>query len=51
LPDRKDLRDLSKKLEDGWFVNTNLNNVLQKTLWGLTAEVVGLKFGNDLVGF
>jgi len=48
FPDREDLRDMNERLGDGWFVNTNLNNVLKKTIIKMATEVAGLKFGSDV---
>lgn len=48
-PDREDLREMRETLPDGWFVATNLNNVLKKTIIRLAAEVAGLSFGKDVV--
>jgi hypothetical protein len=47
-PDREDLRDYREPLPGGWFVATNLNNVLKKTIIRLAADVAGLRFGTDL---
>ncbi len=47
-PDRPDLRDYRETLPGGWFVATNLNNVLKKSIIALAAEVAGLKFGTDV---
>ena len=35
--------------EGGWFVATNLNNVLKKTIIRLATEVAGLTFGKDVI--
>lgn len=48
-PDREDLREMRETLPDGWFVATNLNNVLKKTIIRLATEVAGLKFGKDVI--
>ncbi len=48
-PDREDLRDMREQLPDGWWVATNLNNVLKKTIIRLAAEVGGLTFGKDVI--
>ena len=48
-PDREDLREMRETLPDGWFVATNLNNVLKKTIIRLAAEVAGLTFGKDVI--
>jgi predicted type IV restriction endonuclease len=48
-PDREDLREMREKLPGGWFVATNLNNVLKKTIIRLAAEVAGLTFGKDVI--
>jgi len=48
-PDREDLRDMREALSGGWFVATNLNNVLKKTIIRLAAEVSGLAFGKDVI--
>ncbi len=47
-PLRPDLRDLHESLPDGWFVATNLNNNLKRTIIRLAAEVAGLAFGTDV---
>ena len=48
-PEREDLREMRETLPDGWFVATNLNNVLKKTIIRLATDVAGLKFGKDVV--
>jgi predicted type IV restriction endonuclease len=48
-PDREDLREMREALPDGWFVATNLNNVLKKTIIKLATEVAGLTFGKDVI--
>lgn len=48
-PDREDLREMRETLSDGWFVATNLNNVLKKTIIRLATEVADLKFGKDVI--
>ncbi len=48
-PDREDLREMRETLPDGWFVATNLNNVLKKTIIKLATEVAGLTFGKDVI--
>lgn len=48
-PDREDLREYKESLPGGWFVSTNLNNVLKKNIIKLAAEVAGLTFGQDVV--
>jgi hypothetical protein len=48
-PDREDLREMRESLPGGWFVATNLNNVLKKTIIRLAADVAGLSFGKDVV--
>ena len=48
-PDREDLREMREQLPDGWFVATNLNNVLKKTIIKLAAEAAGLTVGKDLI--
>ena len=48
-PDREDLREMRESLPDGWFVATNLNNVLKKTIIKLATEVAGLTFGKDVI--
>ena len=48
-PDREDLREMRETLPDGWFVATNLNNVLKKTIIRLATEVAGLTFGKDVI--
>ena len=47
-PDRPDLRDYREELPGGWYVATNLNNVLKKSIIRLAAEVAGLSFGRDV---
>ncbi len=48
-PDREDLYDMKDTLPGGWFVATNLNNVLKKAIIKLATEVAGLTFGKDVV--
>lgn len=48
LVDREDLREMRATLPDGWFVATNLNNVLKKTIIKLATDVAGLTFGKDV---
>jgi hypothetical protein len=48
-PDRPDLRDYREELPGGWFVATNLNNVLKKSIIRLATEVAGLSFGKDVI--
>jgi predicted type IV restriction endonuclease len=48
-PDREDLRYKREPLPGGWWVATNLNNVLKKTIIKLAAEVAGLTFGSDVI--
>jgi predicted type IV restriction endonuclease len=48
-PDREDLREMRESLPGGWYVATNLNNVLKKTIIRLAAEAANLKFGKDVV--
>ncbi len=48
-PDREDLREMRETLPGGWFVATNLNNVLKKTIIKLATEVAGLTFGKDVI--
>jgi hypothetical protein len=48
-PDRPDLRELSEPLPGGWFVATNLNNVLKKNIIHIAAEAAGLTFGKDVI--
>lgn len=48
-PDREDLREMRAALPDGWFVATNLNNILKKTIIRLATEVAGLAFGKDVI--
>jgi hypothetical protein len=48
-PDRPDLREYREELPGGWFVATNLNNVLKKSIIRLAAEVAGLTFGKDVL--
>ncbi len=47
-PDRPDLRELRASLPGGWFIATNLNNVLKKTVIRLAADVAHLEFGTDV---
>src|SRR5439155_2834085 len=47
-PDRPDLREYREELPGGWYVATNLNNVLKKSIIRLAAEVAGLTFGRDV---
>ena len=48
-PDREDLREMNETLPDGWFVATNLNNVLKKTIIKLATDVAGLTCGKDVL--
>lgn len=48
-PDREDLREMRETLPGDWFVATNLNNLLKKTIIRLATEVAGLKFGKDVI--
>lgn len=48
-PDREDLRYKREPLPGGWWVATNLNNALKKTIIKLAAEVAGLTYGRDLI--
>ena len=48
-PDREDLREFKEALPGGWFVATNLNNVLKMNIIKVAAEVAGLRFGHDMV--
>jgi predicted type IV restriction endonuclease len=48
-PDREDLRYMREPLPGGWFVATNLNNVLKKTIIRMATDVAGLEFGKDVV--
>jgi predicted type IV restriction endonuclease len=48
-PDRPDLQEYNEALPGGWFVATNLNKLLKKTIIRLAAEVAGLSFGKDVV--
>jgi predicted type IV restriction endonuclease len=48
-PDREDLREMRETLPGGWFVATNLNNVLKKTIIRLATEVAGLTFEKDVI--
>jgi hypothetical protein len=48
-PDREDLRDFREALPDGWWVATNLNNVVKKTVIRVAAEVAGLSMGKDVI--
>jgi hypothetical protein len=47
-PDRPDLRDYREQLPGGWYVATNLNNVLKKSIIRLAAQVAGLTLGKDV---
>lgn len=47
-PDRPDLREYNEPLPNGWFVATNLNNQLKKTITKAATEVAGLSFGRDV---
>jgi hypothetical protein len=40
---------MRESLTGGWFVATNLNNVLKKTIIRLATEVAGLSFGKDVI--
>jgi hypothetical protein len=40
---------MREDLPGGWFVATNLNNVLKKTIIRLAAEVANLQFGKDVI--
>jgi hypothetical protein len=48
-PDRPDLQELRETLPGGWFVATNLNNVLKKTIIRLATDVARLRFGQDVI--
>ncbi len=48
-PDREDLREMRQALPGGWFVATNLNNVLKKNIIRFATEVAGLTFGKDVI--
>jgi len=48
-PDREDLRVCRQPLPGGWFVATNINNILKRTIIKLAAEVAGLSFGKDVI--
>jgi hypothetical protein len=48
-PEREDLREMREILPGGWFVATNLNNVLKKTIIRLATDVAGLSFGKDVI--
>ena len=48
-PDRPDLAEMSDPLPGGWFVATNLNNILKKAIIKLAAEVANLRYGSDLI--
>lgn len=48
-PDRPDLAELNEPLPRGWFVATNLNNVLKRTIIRLAAEVAGIEIGRDVI--
>jgi len=47
-PDRPDLRGCNERLPDGWYVATNLNNQLKKSIIKAAAEVAGLAYGSDI---
>jgi len=47
-PDREDLR-MCEPLPGGWFVSTNMNNVMKRRVIELAAEVAGLEMGRDLI--
>ena len=40
---------MRESLPGGWWVATNLNNVLKKAIIKLATEVAGLTFGKDVV--
>jgi hypothetical protein len=48
-PDRDDLRVCRQPLPGGWFVATNINNILKRTIIKLAAEVAVLSFGKDVI--
>jgi len=50
-PNRKDLRDQREQLPNGWWVITNLNNGLKKTIIRLAIEVAGLSEKDVTVDF
>jgi negative regulator of replication initiation len=46
-PDRPDLRDYRESLPGDWWVATNLNNILKKTIIKTAIQVAGLRYGHD----
>jgi hypothetical protein len=48
-PDREDLRDFNESLPGGWYVATNLNNVLKKSIIRMAADVSRLELGKDII--
>lgn len=48
-PERPDLQqEASSALPGGWFIGTNMNNLLKQSILRMAAEVAGLRFGHDL---
>jgi hypothetical protein len=48
-PDREDFREMREQLPRGWFVATNLNNILKRRITTLTTTVAGPIFGKDVI--
>jgi predicted type IV restriction endonuclease len=48
-PDREDLRELRESLPGGWWVATNINNQLKRTIIRLACDVSDLNLGSELV--
>jgi predicted type IV restriction endonuclease len=49
FPGRPDLSVYRESLPDGWFVSTNINNILKKSIMRMATEVAGLNFGSDVI--
>jgi predicted type IV restriction endonuclease len=47
-PNRPDLREFRESLPGGWFIGTNLNNIRNKNIIKLAADVAGLRYGQDV---
>ncbi|MFN4244027.1 MAG: type I restriction enzyme HsdR N-terminal domain-containing protein [Tepidisphaerales bacterium] len=47
FPNRPDLRDNSDRIAEGWYLNTNMNNVSKRRVLRFAGEVAGLKLGID----
>ncbi len=47
-PDRPDLRRCNEQLPGGWYVATNLNNQLKKSIIKAASEVAGLTYGSNI---